>query len=187
MKLSALCLACAVASTAAAQKSVPVTSEPHHHLVYTSERLRVFRVEVPAHSATLLHEHAVDYLWISVGASEFVNAVAGKAEANVVAADGSVHFTRGGFAHVARIEGERAFHNVTLELPQPQTNPRNLCEEILAAEKMNCPSAMKRAATAYSGATVLPEFETDQVRVTLITIAPKVTLEFGAAARGSMR
>ena len=50
-----LCLSSVVSTAALAQKSVPITSEPHHHLVYASDRLRVFRVEVPAHSATTIH------------------------------------------------------------------------------------------------------------------------------------
>jgi hypothetical protein len=175
--ISLLCLSCGLAASVLAQKPVPVTGEPHHHLVYSGERLRVFRVEVPAHSATLIHEHAVDYFWISVGASEFVNAAVGKPEAPVVAADGSVHFTRGGFAHLARVDGATPFRNVTLELPEVQTNPRNLCEAVLPNEPVDCPAAMTRAAALFSGADIRPEFETDQVRVTLITFAPGAKLE----------
>src|ERR1019366_1751646 len=135
--VSLLCLVCGPAA-ALAQKAVPLTSEPHHHLVYTDERLRVFRVEVPAHSSTLIHEHAVDYFWIAVGPSEFVNAAVGKDEVKVVAQDGSVHFTRGGFAHLARIEGAQPFHNVSVELLAAQTNPRNLCEPVLPDQPPEC-------------------------------------------------
>jgi hypothetical protein len=175
-------LACGFAASASAQKAVPITEEPHHHLSYTSERLRVFQVEVPGNSSTLLHEHAVDYFWISVGSARFINAVPGKPDARVVAADGSVHFTRGAFAHAARIDGPEAFHNITLELPLQQTNPRNLCEPVLPAEKTDCPAAMKHAAAIYSGVGVRPEFATDQTRVTLLTIAPNTTLTLAPSA-----
>lgn len=170
----------ALAATAAAQKAqekVAITSEPHHHLVYTSERLRVFRVEVPAHGATLMHEHPVDYFWISVGPAELANAVEGKAVVRSSAADGSVHFTRGGFSHIARVEGATPFRNVTLELPLPQSHPRNLCETVLPDENTNCPVAMTRATAEFPGAAVRPEFETDQVHVTLLTIPPDATLQ----------
>src|SRR5271167_4532723 len=93
--IALLCLSCTFAAAARAQKPVPVTSEPHHHMVHSDDRLRVFRVEVPAHSSTMIHEHAVDYFWISIGKIEYVNAVVGKDEARVAAEDGSVHFTRG--------------------------------------------------------------------------------------------
>jgi hypothetical protein len=180
--IALLCLSCALAAPAFAQKSVPVTSEPHHHLVYTGERLRVFRVEVPADSSTLIHEHAVDYFWIAVGASEFVNASVGKDEVKVIAPDGSVHFTRGGFSHLARVNGTQPFHNITVELPQAQTHPRNLCEAVLPAEPTDCPAAMKAAAKTFTGATARPEFETDQVRVTLLTIAQNETVEIAKSS-----
>jgi hypothetical protein len=171
-----LCLSCGSVA-ALAQKPVPVTGEPHHHLIYTADRLRVFRVEVPAHGATMIHEHLVDYFWIAVGPSEFVNASVGKPEVTVVAPDGSVHFTRGGFAHLARVDGAQPFRNVTLELPQAQTNPRNLCEAVLPDQPTDCDAATKRSTTLFSGADIRPAFETDQVRVTLITIAPRAKLE----------
>jgi hypothetical protein len=174
--VAAMLAALAFAAPAAAQKAVPITGEPHHHLVYTSEQLRVFRVEVPAQSETLLHEHPVDYFWIAVGAADLVNAVAGKAEARSSVADGSIHFTPGGFAHVARVEGDRPFRNVTLEVTQAQSNPRNLCEAVLADKKTNCQAAMKRATAEFTGAEMRPAFETDQLRVTLLTIPPNATL-----------
>jgi hypothetical protein len=168
---------CCLAAPALAQKGVPVASEPHHHLVFTGDKLRVFRVEVPAHSATLVHEHIPDYFWIAVGASEFVNASVGKPEVPVVAADGSVHFTRGGFSHLARVDGPVPFRNVTVEMPETQTNPRNLCEIVLADQPADCDAATQRAAALYIGAGVRPEFETDQERVTLLTIAPNGQIE----------
>jgi hypothetical protein len=179
------CLSCVLAASASAQKAVPVANEPHHHLVYSDDRLRVFRVHVPAHSSTLLHEHTVDYVWFAAGSSEFVNAVRGAADVKVVAQDGSVHFTRGGFAHLARIDGDRAFQNVTLELPQAQTNPRNLCEAVLADQPLDCAAATTQAAAIFSGvgAAVRPEFETDQVRVTLITMAAGAKLALSKRTR----
>ncbi len=181
-----LCLACAIAAPARAQKTVPITAEPHHHLVYTGARIRTFRVEVPAHSSTLIHEHVVDYFWIALGASEFVNAAVGKPEAKVVAADGSVHFTRGGFSHLARVDGAKPFRNVTLELPEEQTHPGSLCELISADDKLNCDDAMKIAAQTYSGGTIFPAFTTDQIRVTRIALAPDQAVEIAKSATPPM-
>jgi hypothetical protein len=171
-------LSLALAASASAQKSVPITGEPHHHLVFSNDHIRVFRVEVPKGTSTLLHEHPVDYFWIGIGAAEFENDVPGKPEAKVVAADGGVHFTKGNFAHIARNDGPSAFRNVTLELPRAQTNPRNLCATVLASEPLSCANATKRAAAEFSGAKAIPEFETDQTRVTLLTIEPDAVLTF---------
>ncbi|HVT40564.1 MAG TPA: hypothetical protein VHE78_16090 [Gemmatimonadaceae bacterium] len=174
--------ALALVPAAEAQRPVPVTAEPHHHLTWTDSLVRVFRVEVPPRRATQLHEHAVDYFWIAVGASEFVNAVAGKPEATVVAADASVHFTRGGFAHVARNEGASPFFNVTFELLRPQANPRNLCEQVLPGDAGDCQRAMMIADEEFKGAPVRPEFETDQIAVALLTIDPNGTLQIAPAS-----
>jgi hypothetical protein len=168
---------CGLATPAFAQKGVPVATEPHHHLVYTGDNIRVFRVEVPAHGSTLIHEHVPDYFWISVGPSEFVNASVGKPEVLVNAADGSVHFTRGGFSHLARVDGPVPFRNVTVEMPETQTNPRNLCDAVLPDQPTDCDAATKRAAAQFIGAGVHPAFETDQERVTLLTLAPNAQIE----------
>ena len=104
----------------------------------------------------------------------------------MVAPDGSVHFTRGGFAHLARVDGPAAFQNVTIELPQAQTNPRNLCAAVLADQPVDCTAARTRADAMFSGGDVLPEFETDQVRVTLITLAPHTRLELARHAHAPL-
>lgn len=184
MKISILSgLSLAFAMSANAQKSVPITSEPHHHLVFSGDQLKVYRVEVPKGASTLLHEHAVDYFWIGIGAAEFANDVPGKPEAKVTSVDGGVHFTKGNFSHIARIDGPGTFRNVTLELPRTQTNPHNLCAVVLADQPANCTAAAKRASTEYAGVTSVAEFETDQTRVTLLTIAPDATMNFSKVDR----
>ena len=116
-------VAVTLASAAHPQIAVPVTGEPHHHQVYSDTHVRSFSVEVPAHTSTLLHQHERDYVWVGLGAATFVNAVAGKAEVPVVAVNGSVHFSKGGFAHVARIKDAKnsgcpRFYPSDLRVPQ---------------------------------------------------------------------
>src|SRR5712671_4219033 len=52
---------------AQAPTAVPIPKEPHHHLVFENDYIRVFRVSVPAHDATLLHQHDVPYLYVALG------------------------------------------------------------------------------------------------------------------------
>jgi hypothetical protein len=175
-RISTTLFCLSLGALAHAQTAVPVTAEPHHHQVYSDSNVRVFAVEVDAHTSTLLHQHDRDYVWVALGASAFVNAVAGKPEVPVVALDASVHFSRGGFAHIARIDGDAPFRNVTIELLQPQDNPRNLCEQVLAGQPMNCPDATAVGDGEFLGAAARPAFATDQTRVTFLAIAAGRTL-----------
>jgi hypothetical protein len=119
-------------------EAVPLPKEPHHHLVLENEYVRVFRVSVPAHAATLLHQHDVPYLYVSLGPADVVNAVQGRPEARIVMADGQVGYSPGHFAHIARTDAGSTFDNVTIELLHPQGEVHNLCEKIVEGELGEC-------------------------------------------------
>ncbi len=93
-----------------------VPGEPHHHLKIENEDVRVYYVEVPPHQDTQPHQHDHDYIYVSLGPSDVVNAVRDKPEVHLVLKDGETHFTRGGFAHVARNLADTPFRNITIEL-----------------------------------------------------------------------
>lgn len=107
-----------------------VPGEPHHHLKIENEYVRAYYVEVPPHEATQLHQHDHDYIYVSLGPSNVMNAPLNKPEVHLALKDGEVHFTRGGFAHVARNLADTPFRNVTVELLKPQTDPKNVCEKV---------------------------------------------------------
>lgn len=147
---------------AQAPVAVPIPKEPHHHLAFENDYVRVFRVSVPAHESTLLHQHDVPYLYISLGPADVVNAVQGKPEAHIVMADGQVGYSRGGFAHIARVDSGIPFNNVTIELLKPQGEPHNACEKVIPGEAGPCDLSH----AAPSGPIVIrPLMETDDVRV----------------------
>jgi len=56
-------------------KEVEITSEPSHHLALENTYVRVFKVEVAPHAATLLHRHRHDYVFVSLGPSHISNEV----------------------------------------------------------------------------------------------------------------
>src|SRR6267143_6352262 len=124
---------------AQAPVSVPIAKEPHHHLVLENDYVRVFRVSLPAHDATLLHQHDVPYLYISLGPADVINAVQGRPEAHLVMADGQLGYSPGHFAHIARTDAGSTFDNVTIELLKPQGTPRNRCAKIVDGPLNNCP------------------------------------------------
>lgn len=123
-----------------AQAPVPlargnVPGEPHHHLKIENEYVRAYYVEVPPHEDTQLHQHDNDYLFVTLGATEVINAVLGKPEVKLALKDGEVRFTRGGFAHVARNLGDKPFRNVTIELLHAQGEAHNECGYVIPGEK----------------------------------------------------
>jgi hypothetical protein len=157
--------------SAQAPVAVPIPKEPHHHLVFENDYVRVFRVSVPAHGATLLHQHDVPYVYVSLGPADVVNAVQGKPEAHLVMADGQVGYSRGGFAHIARNESSAPFNNVTIELLRPQGEPRNTCAEVVpGASEYHCDGP---AAGKGRWLNTVPQFATDETVVDLTRVSPE--------------
>jgi len=99
---------------------VEITAEPVHHLVLQNDYVRVFQVEVPVNSATLMHRHRHDYIAVALGPAEISNEVEGKEPVKVTLKDGEVRATDGGFAHIARNLASTSFRNVTIELMQDE-------------------------------------------------------------------
>lgn len=114
-----LLLLTAVALAQAAPE-VEITAEPHHHLAFTNDQVRVFNVEAPPHSDTLMHWHRHDYVFVTLGASVVVSAVKGKDPVSLKLNDGETRFTPGNFAHIARNLSDRPFRNVTIEILQDE-------------------------------------------------------------------
>ena len=114
MKSALLCLILLTAQALAPE--VEITAEPHHHLAFENKSVRVFNVDVPPHSDTLMHWHRHDYIYVTLGASEVVNAVKDKPPATVKLQDGETRFSPAPFAHIARNPTDQPFRNVTIEI-----------------------------------------------------------------------
>ncbi len=108
-----LCLTAVL--TAQSTKEVEITAEPHHRLVFENAQVRVFFVDVPPHTDTLLHAHRHDYIYVMLGASEVVNAVEGKPPVTAKLQDGQAALTPGNFSHVVH-NLDHPFRNLTVEL-----------------------------------------------------------------------
>lgn len=108
-----------VAASATAPE-VELTSEPSHHLALENQFVRVFKVAVAAHAATLMHRHRHDYLFVTLGDSLVSNEVEGKPAVELTLADGDTHFAAGNFAHIARNLAGTPFRNVTIEILQDE-------------------------------------------------------------------
>jgi quercetin dioxygenase-like cupin family protein len=140
--------------------------EPHHHLKIENEYVRVYYVEVPPHENTQLHQHDHDYLFVTLGDSDVINAVRDKPEIHLVLKDGETHFTRGGFAHVARNLADIPFRNVTVELLKPQEGARNVCGPVIP-----------NVGFAACDPAPMTQFETAEVRLDHVVLSLKGKLK----------
>ncbi|MDP9266692.1 MAG: hypothetical protein M3P27_00015 [Acidobacteriota bacterium] len=124
---STLILATAGATWAqqAAVPVVPLDQEPLHHLFIANDTVRVFKVEVPVGARTLMHQHDRDYLFVTLGDSDVINARQNEPARELKLKDGDTAFTKGGFAHVAINHAKTPFRNVTVEIAKakPDTEP----------------------------------------------------------------
>src|ERR1700730_17724142 len=155
---------CLIATLLVAQATAPeveITAEPHHHLTLENKSVRVFNVDVPPHSDTLMHWHRHDYVYVTLGDSEVVNAVKDKPPVTVKLQDGDTRFSPATFAHIARTLADRPFRNVT--------------SEILEDEALRNSSAKwdeDRALDILQGGTKQILFIKDGIRVTEVELQP---------------
>jgi hypothetical protein len=150
---------------------VPILNEPHHHLILENDYVRVFRVTIPAHNSTLLHQHDVPYIYVALGPADVINAIQGKPEAHLVMADGQVGYSRGGFAHIARTDSGVVFNNVTIELLKPQGEPQNLCSQIVPGGIQGF--CQRMSADQGKGYSIEPQFETEEIKLDFVRLDPK--------------
>lgn len=152
----------AVTLSAQSASEVEITAEPHHHWAFENSYVRVFQVEAAAGGATLLHRHRHDYVYVTLGACEVSNEVAGKAPMTIKIRTGETRFTEGNFAHVVRDIGTTPFRNVTVEFLQDQRTRKT----------PPAPWKEERGMDVLEGGTQDILFVKDGVRVSEIDLQP---------------
>lgn len=153
--------------------AVPLSVEPHHRLILQNDFTHVYSVMVPPQDATMLHEHDLPYLYVTLGATELVNAVAGQPEAKLNLQDGETHFTPAPLVHLVRTDSGLSFHNITIALVHAQGTAKNLCKDVIRGQPGDCPreSAAGKKAAPEAGDDIIPYFETEEVHVDLVKVS----------------
>lgn len=152
--------------------SVAISDEHHHHLVLANPFIQAYEVEVPPHEATLLHRHDQDYIYIVFGETDITNAVEGKPELKAHLADTTVNFAKGPFAHVARVDGNNVFRNITVQLLQPQGELKTYYPSVMAALDAADKDPNNIHARRVRGATEVAILETDATRALAVSVKP---------------
>jgi quercetin dioxygenase-like cupin family protein len=167
MKSALLCLI--LLSAQAATPEIEITAEPDHHLTFENKSVRVFNVEVPPHADTLMHWHRHDYIFVTLGATEVVNAVKDKPPVTLKLQDGETRFSPAPFAHTARNLTDRPFRNVTIEILEDATL-RNATSPWDPAKNED------RGLETFPGGTKQILFVKDAIRVSEVELQPGATI-----------
>jgi oxalate decarboxylase/phosphoglucose isomerase-like protein (cupin superfamily) len=161
MRRSILYLFLTAVLSAQSPSVVEITAEPHHHQVLVNDQVRVFTVDVPAHSETLMHSHRHDYVQITQQGAQIVNAVEGKSPVSTNLADGDVRFVSAPFSHILRNLSPKPFRDLNIELLQDaklRSTPTKWDED--------------RGLDILHGGTKEILFVRDSVRVSLLELQP---------------
>ena len=182
-RLVALCL---LSWPLFAQTSPVITmdQEPHHHLAFKNDQAEVFEVNLAVHDSFLMHRHDHDDVAVILGEGVTVSTTPGKADVLTNYKGGEVVFARSGRVHAVRNIGQTAYRMVSIDLLKPQTGARNLCGTQIPDSPASCPAPP--AVDPNAPRSDVPQFETDQLRVTLATVRPHQTASFGDADRDEL-
>lgn len=165
----------AQSGSSAQTTSVPISEEHHHHLVLANNFIQTYEVEVPPHDATLLHRHDQDYVYIVFGEADITNAVEGKPEVKAHLADTTVNFAKGPFAHVARVDGNNIFRNITVQLLQPQGELRTYFPSVTAALDAADKDPNNIRVRRMKGSNEVLILETNATRALAVNVKPGAT------------
>ena len=184
MKKTLLLLALVFPGVAAAQTPVALASEPHHHLRIENDFVRVFYMEVAPKQSTLLHQHDNPYVSVALGSTRFTNKVLDKQPVDVTLKDGQFRYSAENPVHVATNPMETPLRNVTIEFLKPQGEAKNLCEIVVEHKPLNCPpgGAVHATKPAAGETTSVPEFETEEVKASLVRLGDKAQAIIAADA-----
>jgi quercetin dioxygenase-like cupin family protein len=165
---------------AQAPSVIPLTSEPHHHLVLHNSFVNLFDAKAAPGDSLLLHRHDNDAVAIAIGDQVVTIGVPGKPDAHSKNPDGQVRMQRSGYVHSTHVDGDAAYYTVAIELLHPQSGGRNVCAAVLAGQPLNCPDAPPVKNVAHIDQA---QYESDQTRVALVRVLPHQKMELTASTQ----
>lgn len=160
---------------------IPLSSEPHHHLAFHNQYVNLYQVEVAPHDSVILHSHEFDAVSVMLSDSEVTVRAPGRPDVRQTLSECQIRLQPRGYIHSTTIEGDAAYHNVTIELLLPQLGARNLWAPVIANQPLNCVGDQELLPSATH--SELPQFETDQTRVSLIRVRPHQNFTLGESSR----
>jgi quercetin dioxygenase-like cupin family protein len=114
-----LLLLTALSASAADQDvAVPISQEPHHHLLLENQYTRVYDLTLAPRESTLMFRHDHDYVAVILTPAEVQNAVLDKPVTTGRAGLGEVRFVSAPVTHRLTNMSDKPLRNLTLEILQ---------------------------------------------------------------------
>lgn len=110
-----VCLSPCLLGQSGPAAAVEITNEPHHVLEFRNDRVRVFRLKLGPHEATLTHRHRGFYAYLSLSSAMIGNEVRGHPPAITPLDPGEVHTSKGGFNLAERNESSEPADLMVIE------------------------------------------------------------------------
>jgi len=163
MKLSLFAALLLLPFVASAQEppAVPLSAEPHHHLVFQNAYVRAYYVDVAPHESTLRHRHDLPYFAVLLSGGS-APAIAAATPPQPGDAPRAI-FSPTPVSHTVPNPADTPFRNVTVELLHPQGAARNRCQDVLPnqpREQCDRPAAAKLPPVVHYAV-----FETSEILV----------------------
>jgi quercetin dioxygenase-like cupin family protein len=172
---SLVALLTVAAAPAATVGAAPApAAEGTHREVLSTDDAQVRRLVLEPGASTGQHTHAHPHVAAALTNGELIDVAPDGSEQPRTMAEGQLAFVPSGVSHALRNAGSATFRAVTVDLLRPQTGARNRCGTLLPRQPTDCPAP----ASGKKGALLVPQMETDQTVVSLLTLDPGTDYRF---------
>ena len=123
--IAGILLAAAMPTASQKTNTVEIKDEPHHHLRFENEFVRVWETALPEGEATLWHRHNFDNLAVTIGDAKLRIEPLEGAPAESETKMGDVAFRSASYVHRALNIGQSAYINLLVEFLKPPAGRPN--------------------------------------------------------------
>ena len=158
---------------------ITMDQEPHHHLAFKNDYVKVFLVAVNPGDSIQMHSHDRDTVAIAIGEQAVTVGFPDKPSVHQTNPDGQLRLQKTGYVHSTAVDPGTVYRTVAVELMQNQEDSHNLCAAVMAGQPLDCLDT-KNPLTS-SKFVKEPEFQSNQTRIQLVHVMPGESVHVGSA------
>jgi quercetin dioxygenase-like cupin family protein len=146
--------------------------------VLQTDMARVAHLVLEPGASTPQHTHVDPHLAVALVDGTLASVATDGTVTPRAMREGVLAYVQAGVTHALRNDGAAPFRAVTVDLLRAQTGARNRCASVLPGPAGDCPKISANSRKAW----LAPQMETDQTRVSLLTLPPGQEQVFKGAA-----